>query len=940
MIYNIPSSYPFMENLVQFILDKEGNVAQNLAECVLIVPTERAALEAQKAFIRALNGKASLLPRIFPVYRLENLETPSKEPLSEMERLFLLMRLIGKKEPSITSDQAFALATSLADFLDEFSLNKVPLEALQNIVPDTFSAHWQETLNFLEIIRTFYPEILADKQDIGKYKIEKIDALTQSWKETPPLYPVIMAGFTGGIPSVRGLIDLVSRLPKGTVILDGVMSDLSEKEWKSITQTHPQFELKRLLGDMHLRPQAILPLPFLKNETAPFSRKELIYKALKPASNLEEWANDASINFKQALENVSLFEYETLQEEALGIALCLRKVLEEKGKTAALVTSDRTLAKRVIAEMKRWNILLDDSAGKPFLKTSLGAFLSLIVQYASDNASQTTLLSLLKHPLTTNKMSQKECRQSVYTFEKDLRQEKEVSFGFNVSLPLVDLFKDNVPHSFLDFLNAHIQSAENLATSADKTGQERLWKNEHSNEIEAFFDEIKKAGGSLSLQTGEEYKYFILSLFKTLLIRPKYGMHPRLDILGPIEARLQNPDVVILGEMNEGVWPKEAVESPWINRSMRLDCGLPSMDEKIGVNAHDFVQNFMKKEVILTRALKKENTLSIPSQFLLRLQAFLQAQNYEWTAKKDSLIGFMEEIPPYMPQEEPHPKPDVSFRPVDFSVSEIELLRKDPYAIYAKRILKLKKLRPLDEEASNRDFGNAVHDILNLYVRKEASLQTLETLLSLGKEVFEKTALDAFHLNFYLSRFEKIARWFVSIQQERTAEIKQIITEEKGFMHIENKGVSWKIRARADRIDLLSNGLLRLIDYKTGGIPSKPAVKAGYAPQLVLEGLIAQKGGFEFQHNEKATLSNLEYWRIQGKTKSGEISLAVNQKELEKTLEQTENGIRELISFYNDKDTSYEICPAPEHIPTYNDYEDLERLSEWNDEQGGASDDK
>src|SRR5262249_59134643 len=99
-----------------------------------------------------------------------------------------------------------------------------------------------------------------------------------------------------------------------------------------------------------------------------------------------------------ALDEVSHIQAAHPEEEALAIAIALREAVETEGKTAALVTPDRTLARRVLAALARWNVAVDDSGGDPLAATASGVFARLAAQATIEGFPPVTPLALLKPP--------------------------------------------------------------------------------------------------------------------------------------------------------------------------------------------------------------------------------------------------------------------------------------------------------------------------------------------------------------------------------------------------------------------------------------------------------------------------------------------------------------------------------------------------------------
>ncbi len=149
--------------------------------------------------------------------------------------------------------------------------------------------------------------------------------------------------------------------------------------------------------------------------------------------------------------------------------------------------------------------------------------------------------------------------------------------------------------SVSDLVRAHIGFAEALAESASDSGALRLWAGDAGEALAGFVAELAEFGDALDPIAPGHYAALFETLLAGTVVRPRFGAHPRLSILGPLEARLQRFDVMIMGGLNEGSWPADANVDPWMGRPMRADFGLPSPERRIGLSAHDFVQGFAPK---------------------------------------------------------------------------------------------------------------------------------------------------------------------------------------------------------------------------------------------------------------------------------------------------------------------------------------------------------
>jgi ATP-dependent helicase/nuclease subunit B len=439
----------------------------------------------------------------------------------------------------------------------------------------------------------------------------------------------------------------------------------------------------------------------------------------------------------------------------------------------------------------------------------------------------------------------------------------------------------------------------------------------------------------------------IAELMATTAVRPRYGLHPRLFIWGPLEARLQQADFVVLGGLNEGTWPAETAIDPWLNRPMRRDFGLPAPERKIGLSAHDFQQAMGSAEVVMTRAFRVGGAPTVPSRWLLRLDAFLQCLGLTYEIENAGVLrGWQRRLDRRDPVEavtRPSPKPGAQYRPRSLSVTQIETWMRDPYAIYARAILKLSALDPLDQDPGAADLGSYIHAALDKFMRaypKALPPDALDRLLQIGQGIFS-TELDRPAVwAFWWPRFERIAAWFVDQERERRALLEASYTECKGELPIDGLTPPFKLTGKADRIDRMTGGGLTIIDYKTGGVPASADVALGFAPQLPLEAAMARHGGFGDALKDR--IAGLEYWQLTGKDPAGEmkpIKEAGSKAVADPTqlAEDAYRGLLRLLQAYSRDDATYPAEPQPVFAPGYSDYRHLARIGEWSSSEDGES---
>jgi ATP-dependent helicase/nuclease subunit B len=971
-VFSIDPGRSFVDALAAGILAETGDDATALARVTVLLPTRRACRALREAFLRRSGGRPLLLPTLTPLGDVDEDEillgawgaeeaasalavADIPPAIGSLRRRLLLTRLIlADKARGATPDQAARLAGELARLIDQAHTERLDFARLKDLVPDDFAEHWRITLDFLKIVTESWPKVLAEEGalDPAERRNRLLEAQAAAWRQQPPIHPIIAAGSTGTIPATADLLDVVARLPRGAVVLPGLDRDADDATWGHIEPSHPQYGMARLLERLGVERTDVRDWPAAPGGHAvPTMRAALINQALRPA---DAGRGEARLDLR-ALGGVTRIEAAGPHEEAGMIALVLRQALENEAATAALVTPDRTLARRVAAELARWNIAVDDSAGQPLGETPPGAFLRLGARMVAEAFAPVELLAVLKHPLAAGGLKPAHFRTLARRLEiavlrgprpglgipglraiLPLTDEDLLTFATRlerISAPFVRLFKRPAV-LFRDLLSTHVAMAEALAATDEQTGAERLWAGEAGEAAAAFVAELHEAARDLPSIAGDAYPALLESLLAGLVVRPRYGRHPRLHIWGLLEARLQHADVLVLGGLIEGAWPPEARPSPWMSRPMTERFGLPPPERRIGLTAHDFAQAFSAPTVVLTRARRVEGTPTVPSRWLLRLENLVKGTDLEpcfadsgtwrhWQASLDTPTATLVPI-------RPAPKPPVEARPRKLSVTQIETWMRDPYSIYARHVLKLEALDPIDADPGAADYGNFIHSALDEFIKTVPAPAPLpddsyERLLALGRQAFG-AALDRPGVwAFWWPRFERVARWFLAVEATRRATLIASASETNGSLCIDGPAGRFELTAKADRIDRCRDGTLVLIDYKTGPLPTSPEVAAGFAPQLPLEALIAEAGGFVDM--PKATVATLEYWRLKGADPAGERRVVGDDPR--PLIDAARAGLQALITAFDRPETPYEARPRPDKAPRFSDYEHLARVKEW-----------
>lgn len=982
-IYNIRAGLPFSKVLAQYLLQVTADNPERLTQYKILLPTRRACRVLRDKFLSINDGKPLLLPQLTPLGDVDEedlslmmfgnsqgfLDIPNA--IAPLKRQLLLAKLIRSVPGFVQGpDHALALAGALAKFIDQVAVEELDFSDLHKIVPDEFASHWQITLNFLKIISENWPAILVahDAIDVAQRRNLLLQALANHWRDTPPDYPVIAAGSTGSIPAAGRLLGVVSQMPTGQVILPGLDMAMDDEAWDCIEESHPQHGFKVLLERIGAERSCIQDMEGDGDDT--LCRNDLASEMMLPAPVTMRWKDFSSRHdVVPMLEGLQYFSCASQQEEAFVIALMMRESLQHKTKITALVTPDRALARRVSALCRRWNIEVDDSAGQSLVESRLGKFITLSMDVVRGGFDVVALLSLLKMSFCVFGQEDARYNRMITILEsRFLRQgflfpsyemlrekiaqqddcEELLSFvdAFYAALkPLIYYARQGQAQNFSEILKAHIKVIEILATTEDAAGADILWRGDVGQSAALFLTELSAQEGLIDDVSFSEYAKILNALMRMVTVRSAYGVHPRLLILGQLEARLSDADLVILGGLNEGVWPPDAGHDPWMSRPMRNDFGLPGSDQSVGIAAHDFVQGFCAKNVVLTRPEKIGGSPTVPARWLDRLDTLLQSSGLSLDGLSDApyqdWVKVLDAHDDPKPYNRPQPKPPVSTRPSGVSVTKVDVWMKNPYAIYMHYVLRLRKVKPLIQDNDAALRGTILHEILDRFTAKfplELPDDAEECLIAIAREVLGETMETPDLLHYWWPRFLRIAAWFVAHENGWRDDAKFLESEIKGNIDIDVDGQGFNLHGTADRVDRMHGGYA-LIDYKTGGSFSKKALKEGALPQLPLEALILARGGFAgkgFKHQpkdegrksvSKGEAVYLGYWKLTGGTKAGEVQAISG--DLDETIDIVLEGLKSLIAVFRDLDTPFYAIPDTNNAPRFNDYEHVSRLKEW-----------
>jgi ATP-dependent helicase/nuclease subunit B len=906
-IETIPFGVPFLSVLANTLIAENLDSPHNLARHIIILPTQKACMALEQEFIKL--KKLTFLPKLIPISQIENsifgklmVDYSSLKTISSIEKIAIMMNLVLKFK-AVNISQAYDYASSLLDLIKDFSINDVSLKKIKDIEYLDDLTYWQDGFNLLKIIGQNWEDILKsyDLADPETSKILFIKKLTNFLKQNSFSEPLIICGSTGSLPMMYHLIECVLGLKNGRVILPCFDVDCNQ----NVDPTHPQYTMQNLLKK--------LGLPFS-------SVKPIVQPTIKTYFLQNLMTNQSFVkneDFKKADFKISRMTFKNIMEEAKVISLIIRYYYEDQKNNISVITPNLALGNLIKTYLKRWDIVANPSSGIPAKQTLLGEFLFLTSKNLVPNI--VNILATLKNPLVENVYPPELVEQyEIWLRRDDFKnwylepefQEQDIK-NFWLKMHKDFIATDLLSHKqypFADLLAKHLQIVKNLITNFDESYEDSFVKN--------FLENLKNNAYKQPDLTPFEYGILFPRLMDNLGYLNTEKTNPRIAIVGNIESRLNNSNITILASLNEGDFPKKNKFNPWLSSSMEEFLGLPPLEKTTGLSAHDFCSNFSAEEVFLTRALEENSNKTNPSRFLLRLESLAKLNEIniqpklpwqEWSKNLDNSdqnLGLQ-------PLKAPLANPPLEARGKNLSVTSIEKLMRDPYGFYVMNILKLKPLDDVELSYGYREKGIFFHRFCEEFFTKPD--HEFDFLLNCVNNALPyKKAL-----NFWYPQLKNLYTYLKNFYQSNSSI--NFLSEEQGEMILDQ----FRIRAKADRVDVYNGKIINIVDYKTTTPPSDLDIKLGFSPQVVIEAMIAKNQGFKKDISKDM---RVEIWHIKGK--KDEVVLVKNWQDIS-NIDIAINGLKDLLDHYQNNLNPYLALPIPQKEPSHNPFLHIERHQEW-----------
>ena len=853
-IYTVHFSSPFWSTIAEFVYQRynknsKHNYIFDLANLTILVPNRRSVRTLIRE-LSALYHNTTILPKIIPIMDLANTvyeelffkteETTSYTVIDITEQQLVLMKLIKEwgKYLNITADYAMFLAKELIALINQCDMWNVNLEDIQKIIPENLSKQWQDNLQFLEIVLQYYPAFLEEHNQINimQFRNHVTQLQLEYWLQHKS--KIIIAGETGLIPYTANIIQVVSKI--GDIIFPFLDCNITTEIWRNIDYTHPYYHMKKSLQKCNCE---LANVELLTHNNNPSGTANVFTQIMLPANNTYQWAN---ITQPMLLNNVNVIECEDIYEEGRIISLIIRDKLECANYTINLVTNNHQLTKYVVSNLKQWNINCNSSAGTPFNELAVINFMAIVINLVQNDFSPLDLIAFINNNLTNNgvdKISKKKISSllnkkylrgirkyaDLVSLIRIVKESDIKAFLQNLEIITKPLHKiyQKAEISFIEILTIHIQVCEDIATSKQYTGQYIMWHGDIGMQVSEYFSKIKTYAHHIGYIKPQEYLQIFQELMREQVFRPKYSLHPRINILTLTEAYLQHADITIIADLNQDSIPSALKFNPWLNNNMQHDSGLPPLEEKHAHEANIFLNLIYQEEIYLTRAKNISGNSTICTSWLVAIKHLAEFNKIVLNTNHQYQIWLQhqESSDTIIEYKLPAPKIQMEYFPKKISITRLEDLSSNPYIFYCKKILNLHPLQEVELQISSLEFGNIVHEIISHHINSN-QLEYNDSNFHLHYSTVTRKYTCDMHNKIILQQvfYPRIRSILIFVLSNLSKCINidnsQIFSEKEVKHNVIVHNTEFTITSKVDLFVIKHTGDLYLVDFKTGSPPS------------------------------------------------------------------------------------------------------------------------
>lgn len=852
------------------------------ADALILLPGKRSVRQVREAFLNHIGQGSALLPTLLPLADIEpadllllqsvRSEHPPVPVMHGSERRLLLARQVMKRmqaeERACSMRYALEMADALGHVFDEAVRYGVDARKLRYLVPDNLSAHWQQSLVFLSIVFEHWPRIEASygRQSYQAALVQALERVAQQWETTPPDFPVMVAGSTGSQPSTARLMCVVADMPMGVVLLPSASVDKVYAE--HISSGHPLYHVHAFIRSNEVE-------SWFLGDTAPHANAAYIARLFRPLG-----AGDMAMEpMPETLVPITCADE---WEEARVIGLIVRERLAGKG-TVGVVSPDRATLARVGVLLRRWGIVAESSSASRLYQHGFVRWMIALLHLVDSGGGALESLAFFQHPLTfaahpalaARMQSNLETR-----YARGLAGQRSLQAMVRSVLYTLPPEDEGRAHAFtqalLSFARMQVRRVsmrewlDKLRQCAGLCGADAAI----DEAIDTLFALLEEQDESITLNA-EEALLLVEHAADTPWFSDKEGRpHPSVFLHTPIEARLQRFDCVILAGLNEDVWPRLS-SGPWLNQAMRRQLGLPTYEHELSLQSHDFMECASQKLVFLTRPERVAQAVMTPSRWWQRIVCLQPAESpgdyhRHMAERYVQWAQHMDAAEQYAPAPPPRPNPPPMLRPRQLRATQMADLLENPYAVYARSMLHLEPLEPIDREPDARLMGLLMHALLERAGGNSLAIAN-EEMIRLIDAVLERYAQNGRVQIFWRARLLRGLRFFVGQHQRRLPRISRVESEWPLSFSLPVGEAAVSFNGRADRVEFLTNGETVVVDFKTGGQFPASRLVEGELPQLVLYRMAVSQRDYGERFAAHLGDARLSYWLMPHGDHPGEV---------------------------------------------------------------------
>ncbi len=957
---NIPANYNFLQSLYFYIKNVFKNNLE-MSNVTILLPSRYSSNELKRVFLENSKDNTTILPIIKAIgdidyddLILNNLDLDILnsninliKPISNTKYKLLLIREILKYQPNVNINKAINLSMDLELFLNEVKKNNLTLDNLDEIVDDEYSIHWQKVLDFIKVFGEKWENFLIENNIVSNntHALQIINTYKALFEKKTPKNPIIIVGNFLSVNSTMNLVKTLKKYDNIYFIFKGFENNLTNEEFENLEENYSHFYFKKIVKELYIRIKDIKKIEFADCIVTENNTINVLNNAMLPAYLTYKWHN----NKIKELKNIKFVECDNTYEELNLISFYIIDFFKKNGLKNIAIIANKDYSREIEIFLKRWNLPINNNFGINFMSNKLVKYLFLVINAYKNDFTPEFLLSLLKNEYVNFNYKKEDLQNLIDLFEKYVLN-SNVNNSFSSYIKNIEkiennniknklnnfinnirsFFKDfdkNKELSFEEFIELHIKIAEKIADNSifqkDNTEQfmqSDMFYDEKNEKIIEFIKELLEQGNCFGKINLDDYIVLLSSLFAEKTYKENYTIYPAVNIISAEESRLVNYDLVIIPNLNDGVFPVNRSTDPYMSKSMRVKFGLPAKEVEIGKYCYDFIQLLAQKNVLLTRAKKIDNTVTFKSRFLQKLEIYLKCNGIILNSGQDIVNIYKEYINiPYNSEKygiykkAPRPKPNEKL--TKLSATNIDLLCKNPYEIYVKKFLKLYKFNVIEKQNTDALVGTIIHKVFELYcIYYDKYKNNFNSIIELIKNILDEYD-DKIIAELYFDKIVSIVQDFIEMDNMARVEGYSIFAEVGSELFFPKK--DFILTARIDRIENLNNNV-RIIDYKTGGEIAKSAVIDGEKLQLLIEALILKK-------TKNFVIENLQYWMTKYKKNNKKV---IEDKDcnLLDLMNKTEKKVLDLLHYFNNENHGY---IATLKNKDYSDYNLLARLDEW-----------